>query len=111
VPGLCGVGFYGKNAWVRYGGYTWLHRPLPLFWPATQAELAATAPGVDALLYDRREQIPPPRLGFLPSRCFGPICVARRGGGCVALPAPSMWFPPELRATGADPRQFPALPR
>jgi GPI mannosyltransferase 3 len=110
VPGLCGVGLYGKNAWVRYGGYTWLHRPVPLFWPATQAELVATAPGFDALLYDRREREPPASLGFRTQRCFGPICVAEHGGGCVTLPAPSMWFPPELRGM-RPPGGFGARPK
>ena len=97
VPGLCGVGLYGKNAWVRYGGYSHLHRPVPLFWPATEAELRATAPGFDALLYDRRQRTPPPDLGFRDRRCFGPVCVARRAGACAKAPPSPMWVPPALR--------------
>jgi GPI mannosyltransferase 3 len=99
LPGLCGVGLYGRNAWVRYGGYTYLHRPVPLFWPASEAELAASAKGFNALLYDSNERVPPPSLGFRPLRCIGHICVARRPGNCTALPPSPMWFPPELRGT------------
>jgi GPI mannosyltransferase 3 len=97
VPGLCGVGLYGKNAWVRYGGYSHLHRRVPLFWPASEGELRATAAGFDALLYDRRERTPPRGLGFRTLRCFGPVCVARRAGACARLAPPPMWVPQALR--------------
>lgn len=97
VTGLCGLGLYGKNAWVRYGGYSRLHRPVPLFWPATEAELAATAAGFNTLLYDRSERTPPNGFHFRTLRCFGNSCAARRPGRCAPLTPAPMWFPPELR--------------
>jgi GPI mannosyltransferase 3 len=106
----CGVGLYGKNAWVRYGGYSYLHRPVPLFWPATPAELAAESAGFDTLLYDRDEHLPPSGLGFRPLRCFGHVCVARRPGACAALPPPAMWFPTELRDRMPSENEFAPVP-
>ena len=110
LPGLCGVGLYGKNAWVRYGGYSHLHRAVPLFWPASEAELRATAAGFDTLLYDRREKTPPASFGYRQLRCFGPICIARRSGPCARVPPSPMWLPKALRgrpsaaASAARPR-------
>jgi GPI mannosyltransferase 3 len=97
LPDLCGVGLYGKNAWVRYGGYSHLHRRVPVFWPASEAELRATAGGFDALLYDRRDKAPRASLAYRRLRCFGPICIARRSGPCVAMPPSPMWLPRALR--------------
>jgi hypothetical protein len=108
MPGICGVGLLGKNAWVRFGGYTYLHRPLPMFWPRDEAELAATAAGFNTLLYDRAPL--PPGLGFSPVHCDGRICVARRAGGCEALPPPALWFPPQLGGAVPNAGRFPALP-
>lgn len=97
---LCGLGLYGKDAWVRYGGYTYLHRRVPMYWPADEAALTADAVAFDALIYDRaaRPALPVPAgLGFTPVRCFRDICVARRAGSCTARPMPPMWLPPQLR--------------
>jgi hypothetical protein len=109
LPGLCGVGLYGKEAWVRYGGYTWLHRPVPMYWPADVRALATEAAGFNTLLYD--EMAPPPPRGYAAVRCFGKVCVARRPGRCEARQTPSMWFPPQLRATAPPPGEFEAVPR
>ena len=53
IPGLCGIGLYGEHGrdWVWYGGYSQLHRPVPMYWPADEAELAANAPAFDTLLW------------------------------------------------------------
>ena len=113
LPTLCGVGLYGRNAWVRYGGYTYLHRPLPMFWPDSAAALTAAAPAFNTLLYDSQERgLPPPptSLGYEPVRCFGSICVARRSGGCEAQTPPAMWFPPELHGMEPPANRFPAVP-
>jgi hypothetical protein len=93
----CGVGLYGLggNDWIAFGGYTYLHRPAPMYWPEDEAALSAFAPGFDTLVYSKP---PPDALGFTPQRCFGEICVARRQGGCVTLPMVAMPFPdPAIR--------------
>ena len=53
LPELCGIGLYGEQGrdWVWYGGYTYLHRPLPMHWPKDMPELMAAAPAFDTLLY------------------------------------------------------------
>jgi hypothetical protein len=108
LPAICGLGLYGEEAWVRYGGYAHLHRPVPLFWPKDEAALAATAAGFDTLVTDHP---PPASLGFAPQRCFGEICVARRAGVCEPRPAPGMWFPEQLRGKVSTETRLEALPR
>lgn len=107
LPAICGVGLYGDEAWVRYGGYSYLHRPVPLFWPKDEAALAATVAGFDTLVTDHP---PPAALGFATLRCFGDICVARRPGGCEPQPAPGAWFPEQLRGTVWEQRRLEAVP-
>jgi phosphatidylinositol glycan class B len=41
LPAPCGIGLYGEHAWAHFGGYTYLHRPIPMFWPEDAAALAA----------------------------------------------------------------------
>jgi GPI mannosyltransferase 3 len=84
-PAPCGIGLYGRNGidWKDYGGYTYFHRPAPMYWPKDDAALIATAPGFDILLYTRP---PPEALGFATLRCIGEVCVAQRHGTCRSIP-------------------------
>jgi GPI mannosyltransferase 3 len=84
-PAPCGIGLYGRGGddWAAYGGYTYFHRPAPMYWPKDEAALVATASGFDTLVYT---QLPPPALGFTLLRCFGRVCVARRLGSCRSVP-------------------------
>ena len=106
MPKLCGVGLYGEEAWVRYGGYTYLHRPVPMYWPRDAAELSAAAAAFDTLLYDG--VAPPP--GFQPVRCFGQICLAQRAGRCEPRAMARMWFPERLRAMAPAKELFEPVP-
>ena len=89
---VCGLGLYGLDGedWGNYGGYTYLHRPVPMYWPKDDAEFDVLAAGFDTLVYIKA---PPEGLGFTPQRCFGQVCVARRSGGCAPLPMLAMPFP------------------
>jgi hypothetical protein len=91
-PALCGLGLYGLDGddWVNYGGYTHLHRPVPMYWPKDEAEFDTLAAAFDTLVYIK---VPPEGLGFTPQQCFGQVCVARRSGGCAPLPMLAMPFP------------------
>jgi phosphatidylinositol glycan class B len=84
-PAICGIGLYGLKGedWGIYGGYTYFHRPAPMYWPKDEPALIAVADGFDTLLYT---QPPPPRLGFKTLRCIGEVCVAQRPGGCRSIP-------------------------
>jgi GPI mannosyltransferase 3 len=88
----CGLGLYGLDGkdWVNYGGYTYFHRAVPMYWPKDEAELAIFSAGFDALVYTKP---PPENLGFTVQQCFGKVCVARRPGSCASLPMMAMPFP------------------
>jgi hypothetical protein len=89
---LCGLGLYGGDGkdWVDYGGYTYLHRSVPTYWPKNKAEFDRFAAGFDTVLYTKAL---PEGSGFTLQRCFGKVCVARRSGGCASLPMMPMPFP------------------
>jgi hypothetical protein len=91
-PAVCGLGLYGLDGrdWVAYGGYTYLHRPVPMYWPNDKAELDTFAAAFDTLLYTKP---PPEEADFTLQRCFGKVCIARRSGDCAALPMMAMPFP------------------
>jgi GPI mannosyltransferase 3 len=99
-PPPCGIGFYGLHGedWGAYGGYTWFHRPAPMYWPKDEAALIAAADGFDTLLYT---EPPPAGLGFAATRCIGEVCIARRIGGCRAMPMTSLPVPEALAAVAA----------
>jgi phosphatidylinositol glycan class B len=107
LPSICGVGLSGEEAWVRYGGYTYLHRPVKMYWPKDDAALTASAAAFDTLLYDG---VPPLQLGFEPVRCVGRICIARRAGQCEAREMTRIWYPERLRALAPEQRRFEAVP-
>jgi len=95
-PAVCGIGLYGLNGedWGVYGGYTYFHRPVPMYWPKDEAALAAVASGFDTLLYT---QPPPPALGFNTVQCIGEVCVAQRLGQCRSIPMTPIPVPDALR--------------
>jgi hypothetical protein len=94
-PAPCGIGLYGLggNDWVIYGGYTYFHRPAPMYWPKDEAALIAAAPGFDTLL---STQPPPEALGFTTLRCLGEVCVAQRAGECRSMPETPLPLPDPL---------------
>jgi phosphatidylinositol glycan class B len=104
-PAVCGIGLYGLNGedWGVYGGYTYFHQPVPMYWPKDEAALTAAAGGFDTLLYT---QPPPPALGFNTVECIGEVCVAERRGGCRSLPMTPIPVPDALRETGAAQATF-----
>jgi GPI mannosyltransferase 3 len=96
-PNPCGIGVYGpgKHEWVSSGGYTYLQKPVPLYWPQDEAALLADAPAFDTLIY---RHPPPPSLDFRRAACFGRVCVARRPGGCRNMAMRALPIPRPLRS-------------
>jgi phosphatidylinositol glycan class B len=93
-PAPCGVGLYGLgDDWKAYGGYTYFHRPAPMYWPRDEAALAAEVGSFDTLLYTKP---PPASLGFATAHCIGEVCIAHRAGGCRTLPMTPLPFPDPL---------------
>ena len=109
LPEMCGLGLFGSDGrdWVGYGGYTYLHRPLPLYWPSDMAALALQAPAFNVLIYTTD---PPPELGFKTARCFDYVCVAERAGGCTPHPMSAMPFPQSLVGMAPPKENFEAVP-
>ena len=110
-PGLCGVLFY-DTAWFDTGGYAFLHRRAPLYFPAyamvVDRQGALVWPPDYQARRDRLRQawgaydfvVAAPssvaafRPDFSPARCFGSgpdaVCVLARLGGCRAGLWPSI---------------------
>jgi hypothetical protein len=112
LPAICGLGLYGYRGtdWIGYGGYAWLHQPVPIYWPAEESELTDAAPAFDTLIYVARDGTrPPEQLEFKTLHCFGSICVAQRQGRCEARPMAPMPFPEGLEGAAPPLDKFPAL--
>lgn len=92
-PGVCGVGLRGY--WFWSGGYTWLHRDVPIV-PVTTATDAALSPAFNVLV--TTDTLPARPAAFQLDRCFGQACLYRRSGGCT--PDPAHEINAVLRATG-----------
>ncbi|HYD85285.1 MAG TPA: hypothetical protein VEA63_14565, partial [Opitutus sp.] len=86
-PAVCGVAFVNVN-WAWSGGYTYLHRDIPMFLARTPEEFGEVAPGVNALLVD--ESIAPGLNVFAVEWCRQGMCLARRPGPCVPVPVPTI---------------------
>lgn len=86
-PKLCGVGLSGFH-WTLSGGYTYLHRPTPIYVLDRDDQLTSDSPSFDTLLAPPQTRALPP--SFHKDRCFGTdarfqqstICVYRRAGSC-----------------------------
>jgi hypothetical protein len=78
---LCGVGIY-HAIWWESGGYTHLHRDVPILQVNSAAELDQDAPAFNALIapFDTAG-IP---SGFKPSQCWQGVCLLERPGACAA---------------------------
>lgn len=99
LPNVCGIGLYNDRTWGPSGGYTYLHRALPLYWFETEADLAANF-GYDTLIYTKPLASD---LGFERLACFGKVCVARRHRRCVPTPMARLPLPEPLDGVVADP--------
>ena len=83
-PALCGVGIY-RAIWWQSGGYTHLHRDVPIIPLESAAQLAKDAPQINALI----APVDSPGLpsGFGRSQCWEGVCLYERPGACTATPA------------------------
>jgi hypothetical protein len=79
--GLCGVGIYDRM-WWESGGYTHLHRDVPVIPMESAAELSKDAPAFSALIASRNSPGIP--SGFTQSECWSGVCLLERSGTCTA---------------------------
>jgi phosphatidylinositol glycan class B len=79
---LCGLAVPAVNAYWT-GGYTYLHRRVPLLWSAAPADLAAA----NYVLLMPGQRLSDPR--YLPAAQAGPYALWRRDGACAPPPRAS----------------------
>jgi hypothetical protein len=84
---LCGLALVGQH-WASTGGYTWLHRDVPLYEVGDTDALVAAWPGFDAALVS--PEYAGMLRGFRVERCWEGVCLARRPGGCAPTAAPAL---------------------
>jgi len=79
--GVCGVGLAGVP-WQTSGGYSALHRNVPLLIDLPEREIAQEAESFNALLINQQWSRPEAR--FTLQGCRDGVCTYRRAGGCAA---------------------------
>jgi GPI mannosyltransferase 3 len=79
-PGVCGVGIY-HAIWWESGGYTHLHRDVPIIPVESATQLIKDAPSINALI----APVASPDLpsGFTQSKCWKGVCLFERPGACT----------------------------
>jgi GPI mannosyltransferase 3 len=78
-PDLCGVGIYDRM-WWESGGYTHLHRDVPIIPMDNASELARDAPLFNALIAPQNASGIP--YAFTRTECWKGVCLLERAGGC-----------------------------
>jgi len=86
VPDLCGVGTIGTFVYAT-GGYTYLHRDVPLFEAFGKEDIGGLAPYLNAYILAWIPGIENVESfqGFHRDRCFEEVCVYRRPGPCKVM--------------------------
>lgn len=92
---ICGVGLENRR-WNLTGGYTWLHRNVPIFEIRSNEAFAQRAPSFNALVV--RVHGPAAVGSYVREACWDEACVYVRPGGCA--PAPDYDINERLRAVG-----------
>jgi GPI mannosyltransferase 3 len=93
---LCGVGIYNA-IWWESGGYTHLHRDVPLIQINGAAQLAQDAAEVNALIAPQETSGIP--SGFKQAQCWKGVCLLERPGPCAA-PKPEEELNTYLKSMG-----------
>ena len=78
-PATCGVAYFGMD-WSWTGGYTYVHRSIPILYATNEEQLERDAGQYNALLTSTKLARTPP--GFLLQACDRNNCTYRRTGPC-----------------------------
>lgn len=79
---VCGIALVNVH-WAWTGGYTWLHRDVPITVVQSSRDFHERAPGFNAVLVDPSTM--PYLQGFAAEACWPDLCIARRPGPCAPL--------------------------
>jgi phosphatidylinositol glycan class B len=80
---ICGVGV-NRLFWPRTGGYTYLHRDVPILLLPTSESLSRSSASINAILNEGRLEDAP--AGFTSQGCWNGICLYERPGTCASIP-------------------------
>ena len=80
-PAVCGVGIY-RVMWSESGGYTHLHRNVPIIPEESAGQIAKDAPSINALIAPAASPDLP--AGFAQSECWQGVCLYERPGKCTS---------------------------
>jgi len=80
---VCGVGLY-QVGWIYTGGYSHLHRNVPIVIARQDSELEKQVPSFNALL--TRGTFSDPTQRFSLEGCWKDVCLYRRAGPCTMTP-------------------------
>jgi hypothetical protein len=98
-PTVCGVGLIGTFVYVT-GGYTYLHRDIPIYQAYRREDIAGFVPNVNVYILAYKPELEQKSefRGYQRSKCINEICIYRRDGACQ--PRPGYHFNDVLRARG-----------
>ena len=95
-PALCGVAYYGVTLW-QTGGYSHLHRDVPMIPLSDAAGISEHASTFNALVAPATTAGIPG--GYAKNGCWNGVCLYQRPGGCAA-PQPADTLDGYLHRTG-----------
>lgn len=82
-PTLCGVAIVGDFyswSWADYGGYTYLHRRVPIYLVPKQDQIEKLSPSFNTFVIS--ERLSEHAGDFVPAKCWGLVCLYQRPGTC-----------------------------
>ena len=79
---LCGVGLQDVP-WWESGGYTYLHRDVPIFLLEDNIDFERLAPSFNYLV--SKLTVPPQHQIYRLQKCWGATCLYKRPGSCVEI--------------------------
>jgi hypothetical protein len=80
-PTLCGVAIVGDfYSWADYGGYTYLHRSVPIYLVPNKDQIEKLSPSFNTLVIS--ERLSEQARDFVPAKCWGLVCLYTRPGTC-----------------------------
>ena len=109
LPAICGVGYANMFPWYS-GGYTFLHRPVPMYFSVQQDNFFQSQKAYDVLVLRREDmdyyRATPLLDGYTLLQCYRDHCVWRRQGGCSDIRT----SPPRLGELNAELSHDPRYP-
>jgi hypothetical protein len=84
---VCGVGLV-RIHWAWTGGYSYLHRDVPIYLVADGRMFRTIGPAVNAVIVTR--ELAPALRGYTVEQCWADMCIARRQGTCTSTGAPAI---------------------